>query len=387
MNKEEYLLLYEKVFSGNCTLEERQQLLNYLDDFELQDLPWDADQMGDKQQAHDRLQEQLQLQIAVVPTRKISIGLFKWMAAAVALFGISVAVYLVNQRPTKPLAIVKNRPKLLKNDALPGGDKAILTLANGSQIVLDSAHTGQLAQQGGTIIGKTANGQLVYDATKSTGDSHSTTASLNTITTPRGGQYTVVLPDGTKVWLNAASSLRFPASFTGKERNVELSGEGYFEVAKNAAKPFKVKVNKVEVEVLGTHFNIMAYKDEPKIETILLEGAVKIKNGAAEALLKPGQEALAGQTDTYLKVQQANVEEAMAWKNGYFLFNAENIRSIMRKISRWYDVDIVYVGNVENKDFDGSVSRFKNVSEVLKMLELTDAIHFKVEEGRIIVMP
>lgn len=387
MNKEEYLLLYEKVFSGNCTLEERQQLLNYLDDFELQDLPWDADQMGDKQQVHDRLHEQLQQQIAFVPIRKISIGLFKWMAAAVALFGISVAIYLVNQRSAQPLAIVKNRPILLKNDALPGGDKAILTLANGSQIVLDSAHTGQLAQQGGTIIGKTANGQLVYDATKSTADSHSATASLNTITTPRGGQYTVVLPDGTKVWLNAASSLRFPASFTGKERSVELSGEGYFEVAKNAAKPFKVKVNKVEVEVLGTHFNIMAYKDEPKIETILLEGAVKIKNGAAEALLKPGQEALAGQTDTYLKVQQANIEEAMAWKNGYFLFNAENIQSIMRKISRWYDVDIVYVGNVENKDFDGSVSRFKNVSEVLKMLELTDAIHFKVEEGRIIVMP
>lgn len=387
MNKEEYLLLYEKVFSGSCTAEERQQLLSYLDDFELHDFPWDADLMGNKQEVHDRLHQQLQEQIGFTPDRKISFGIFKWMAAAVAFLGVFVAIYLINQRPVQPLAIIKNQSKPLNNDALPGGDKAVLTLANGAQIVLDSAHNGQLARQGGTIIGKTANGQLVYDATKSVGDNHSSTLALNTITTPRGGQYTVVLPDGTKVWLNAASSLRFPASFTGKERNVELNGEGYFEVAKNAAKPFKVKVNKLEVEVLGTHFNIMAYKDEPKIETILIEGSVKIKNGTAEALLKPGQEALAGQKDTYLKVQQANIEEAMAWKNGYFLFNAENIQSIMRKISRWYDMDVVYVGNVENKDFDGTVSRFKNVSEVLKMLELTDAIHFKVEEGRIIVMP
>ncbi|MES2276121.1 MAG: FecR family protein [Bacteroidota bacterium] len=393
MNKEEYLLLYEKVLAGKCTPQEEQQLLTYLDDFELQDLPWDAEQMGDKQQTRDTIYRQLhphinsEQQIRIKP----SYSIIRWMAAAVALLGISFVAYMLYHQPVvqQPALVKTQQPKPLKNDALPGGNKAILTLANGARIILDSARKGKLAQQGNTVIGKTANGQIVYDATKmpATPANNPDAIALNTITTPRGGQYNITLADGTRVWLNAASSLTFPASFTGKERAVTLTGEAYFEVAKNKEMPFKVQVNKMVVQVLGTHFNVMAYTDERKMVTTLLEGSVKINNGAREAVLKPGQQAIAAENDNYLKVQQANLEEAIAWKNGYFLFDNENIQSIMRKVSRWYNVDITYTGNMQNKDFDGTVSRFKNVTEVLKMLELTGAIHFKVEEGRIIVMP
>ncbi|MGF7037814.1 FecR family protein [Mucilaginibacter lappiensis] len=266
---------------------------------------------------------------------------------------------------------------------VPGGNKATLTLGNGNTIVLDSAHNGMLASQGGVHIYKSKNGQLVYDVSKYKAQATDELA-YNTISTPRGGQYQVVLPDGSKVWLNAASSLKFPARFIGKQRTVMLEGEAYFEVAKDKTHPFKVSVNTMEVEVLGTHFNIMGYKDEDATATTLLEGSVKITKGNAAQTIVPGQQAMVKQSIT---VKNVDVNEAVEWKNGNFNFAHEKLPGIMRKIARWYDVDIDYEAKTTTATFVGTIPRSQNITEVLKYLELTGLVHFKITERRITAMP
>jgi transmembrane sensor len=208
----------------------------------------------------------------------------------------------------------------------------------------------------------------------------------NTISTPRGGQYQLMLADGSKVWLNAASSLRFPASFVGKERKVELLGEAYFEVAKNAKMPFKVKVNGMEVEVLGTHFNINSYENESTIRTTLLEGSVKINKNNSSSLLKPGQQAQMNKAGEIKIINDADVEEAIAWKEGKFQFDRADIHDIMRQLTRWYDVDVEYKGTVSSH-FGGTISRDVNLSQVLNMLHLTGEVKFQVEDRKVVVMP
>jgi transmembrane sensor len=313
-------------------------------------------------------------------------------AAAVVLF-ISTAAFFLIRNGLKETAPMNQSVQNLKNDVAPGGNKAVLTLADGSTIILDSAQNGALAQQGNTKVLKLNNGQLAYNLA---GHKQSATTILyNTISTPKGGQYQVALPDGSKVWLNASSSLRFPTAFVGKERRVEITGEAYFEIATlmipqkvTQKMPFIVKVNGVEVEVLGTHFNIMAYGDEGKIKTTLLEGSVNVKRGKANGLLKPGQEAELSynQTNDRLLIRNVDVDETVAWKNGRFLFNNEELRSIMRQIMRWYDVDVVYEGNVPERFFTANISRNTNLSELLKVFELSK-IHFKIEGRKLIVMP
>lgn len=279
-----------------------------------------------------------------------------------------------------------------KHDFPPGGNKAVLTLADGTVINLDEANTGAIASQAGIKITKTKDGQLIYHISplntgaSKTEDTAEEALPYNTITTPRGGQYQVNLPDGTKVWLNAASSLRYPVLFGSKERKVELSGEAYFEVAKDKIKPFRVLSNQQVVEVLGTHFNINSYHDEENTRTTLLEGSVKVFSHLAKQsiLLKPGEQSQV--EGSSLSVKAIDADGAIAWKNGFFVFNAENIPSVMRKISRWYDLEVIYEGNVNDQDLAGSVSCFKNVSEVLNTLELTGLVHFKMEGRRITVI-
>ena len=194
--------------------------------------------------------------------------------------------------------------------------------------------------------------------------------------------------DGSKVWLNSGSTLRFPTSFVGSERIVELKGEAYFDITKNSKMPFLVRTNNaMDIKVLGTQFNVMAYDDEKNINTTLIEGSVEVLKGSGKTMLKPGQEAILNRGSGNIKVAEADLEQAIAWKNGYFIFYNENIESIMRKVSRWYNVDVVYQGNLSNKDFVGTISRNKNVSELLKMLELTGAVHFSIDGRRITVMP
>jgi transmembrane sensor len=302
--------------------------------------------------------------------------------AAVLLLLSAVAILLFNNSPGTPSFVP---PVVHSGKVVPGGNKAYLTLADGRTISLTDAGNGQLAEQAGISIRKTRDGQLVYDIV----EANEAIGNINTVTTPKGGQYQIVLPDGSKVWLNAASTLSFSTSFASrKNRLVELKGEAYFEVAKDKTKPFIVKSNEQKVEVLGTHFNINAYADEENTKTTLLEGSVKVSGSGIfgnDVLLKPNQQSvLAGNT---IKVVPVDPETAVDWKNGNFSFNKEDLPTIMRKISRWYDVEIVFQGNYTGNDFTGIVSRNKGVSEVLNLLELTGLVHFKTEGRRITVMP
>lgn len=257
------------------------------------------------------------------------------------------------------------------------GAKATLQLGDGRVVELDSTGNAALAQQARIL--KIAAGVLTYNQQEKEG-----AATYNVLTTPRGGQYEVRLQDGTRVWLNAASSIRFPVIFTGNDRTVEITGEAYFEVAKNTAKPFFVKAGNMQVQVLGTHFNIMAYPEENNIRTTLAEGAVTVSNGTVTKHLTPGQQSVLTGTD--FDVRTVDLEQEMAWKEGRFIFN-DNIRGIMRQLVRWYDITVDYEGNISDQAFIGDISRKENLGEVLKILELTGKIHFRTINRKIIVMP
>jgi len=258
-----------------------------------------------------------------------------------------------------------------KNDVAPGRDNAILTLADGSVILLDSAANGELVLEGNTKVLK-MNGQILY-----TENGASTSKVIyNTMSTARGNQYQLQLADGSKAWLNAASSIRFPTAFTGNERRVEITGEVYFEVAHNAAKPFIVKIAPVpggdscEVQVLGTHFNISAYDDEAAIKTTLAEGKVKVAKAGSIVLLQPLQQAILNKGNKKLKVLQADVEKELAWKAGMFEFQDDDLQTIMRQLARWYDVKVSFERPVSKKLFNGSIRRQASLSQVLQILKL-----------------
>lgn len=268
----------------------------------------------------------------------------------------------------------------------PGKDRAVLTLADGTKIILDNAANGNVAQQGGTKIIKLDNGQLAYSPLQKGhgGLSGGRELLYNTIGTPRGGQYQITLPDRTRVWLNAASSIKFPAVFSGATREVEVTGEAYMEVARNSKQPFKVKANGTEIQVLGTSFNINAYPDEEVIKTTLVEGSVKVVEGQQKVILKPGQQAQGAGGS--IKVSVAHMDEVMAWKNGIFNFSDASIKTVMRQISRWYDVEVQYGQDIPSKKFSGEIQRDLNLSEVLDVLN--DAgINLELEGRKIIVHP
>lgn len=275
----------------------------------------------------------------------------------------------------------------IAKDISPGGNKAVLTLADGSKVNLTDLGNGEIAKQAGLKIVKTANGHLHYIVNSTSDGSEKQEISYNTIETPNGGQYQITLPDGSNVWLDAASSLRYPTKFSKNERKVELTGQAYFEIAKSKDKPFRVISNKQQVEVLGTHFNINAYKDQPETITTLLEGSVKVGllNDKTSNLLRPGQQAKL--IADRFELAQVDVEEAIAWKNGYFVFPDEEVSSVLNKIARWYDVEVVCDNKLDGIKIGGTISRSKNLSEVLRVLQLTKKIKFKVEERRIIAMP
>ena len=269
-----------------------------------------------------------------------------------------------------------------KNDVSPGKLGATLTLANGQKIRLDDATSGQLAREAGVSISKSATGQLVYEI-KEAGDK-SIDAKMNIISTARGETYQVYLSDGSKVWLNAASSLSFSTTLNEQgKRRVKLEGEGYFEVAKDKMHPFVVESEGQEVEVLGTHFNISAYKGEALMKTTLIEGSVKVLAQGQQKILVPGSEAVRSGND--ILVRNVDAALAIAWKNDKFVFENERIQTVMKMVERWYNVQVVYEGEMPEDVFGGSVSRFDNVSQVLKILESTGRIHFKVEGRKIYV--
>ncbi len=308
----------------------------------------------------------------------------RMIAAAVVLILISTGIYFY-QAAKEPVTFVEAR----ENDMDPGGNKATLTLADGRRISLTDAGDGELAHESGITIIKTGEGQVIYKITNADGQADA--LSYNKIETPIGGQYQVNLPDGSTVWLNSASSMRYPVRFTGSERKVEITGEAYFEVSHDASKPFRVVSENQTVEVLGTSFNIMAYHDEASTSTTLIRGSVRVIGGDKSEVIKPGQQTSVNKGN--ISIKDADIDEAIAWKNGYFMFKSEDIGSIMRKISRWYNVKVEYQGVDMENVFGGRVSRSRKVSEVLKLLESTGSVHFKLisneqgKEGRLIVMP
>jgi hypothetical protein len=308
---------------------------------------------------------------------------FLRIAVAASVIGLILlgAYFWFNREGPGEVAQTKVRENGNKNDVTPGGRKAILTLANGSTIVLDDAQNGTLAQQGNTKVIK-LNGKLDYNASGSSAKE----ILYNTITTPRGGQYQIELPDGSQVWLNAASSLRFPTAFAGKERRVEITGEAYFEVAKNKSMPFIVKVNNSEVQVLGTHFNIMAYDDEGVLKTTLLEGSVKFSCNNLNKLLSPGQQSNLTSDGSIKVLSNVDVDDVMAWKNGVFNFNDASIESVCRQLARWYNVDIVYSGTIDDL-FYAKIPRNTNLSKVLDLLQRTGKVHFRIEGKKLLVKP
>ncbi|MCC6286253.1 MAG: FecR domain-containing protein [Chitinophagaceae bacterium] len=313
----------------------------------------------------------------------------RWVTVAAAVIGIGlfVVVYFFGPGATrKEIAqqpVEKNR---LPENVMPGNNNAVLTLSGGEKVVLDSAADGRLAEQGGTEVVKLKGGQLAYRA------GESRTIVYNTVSTPRAANYQVTLSDGTRVWLNAASSIRFPTVFSDTARHVELTGEAYFEVSKNKQAPFTVLVKRsdiqggnMEVEVLGTHFNVMAYEDESTVNTTLLEGSVKVKHGNASELLQPGKQVQLSRQSGKLSNAVANVNMAVAWKSGYFYFDKDNVQSIMRQVARWYDLDVRYEGEVTDMLFSGKIEKRLPLSGVLNLFKY-EKINFKIEGKQLVLI-
>lgn len=391
MDRSLYLkTLYPKLINSTLNSEELAWLQDYFDSGDPETLLklistelWTQDDLEPETLAEQQIFSRIYANIEAhqIQTEKIAKKPIRlWIQIAAALFLVIGSGLFYNYYQTK------NTPQSLSNftnDIASGKNSATLTLANGKQILLSDASTGELAKEVGVSITKTAEEQLIYHISATTKPSGAT--QFNTLSTKNGETYQVQLPDGTSVWLNAASSIKYPTSFTTlSSRRVELSGEGYFEVAKDKAHPFIVNTGKQEVTVLGTHFNINAYADEPEMKTTLLEGAIKLDlpektNGV---ILKPGQQASVKSTN--INVTEVNPNAAVDWKNGKFRFKNEPLQSILRKVSRWYNVEIIYIGDQQDlPTFSGSVSRFDNVSSILHMLEKTSEVKFSLD-GRTI---
>jgi transmembrane sensor len=309
--------------------------------------------------------------------------IIKLLSAAAVIIFIGIGAFFYSNRSSeKTKAIAK-----VQQEIAPAGNKAVLTLANNQKIILDDSSIGELAKQTGISVTKTADGKLKYKVLASNPQE---TAGLqyNTISTPRGAQYQVELADGSLVWLNASSSIKFPTRFDGNTRTVNITGEVYFEVAKNKNKPFRVNTGKQLVEVLGTHFNIDA-NHQNIIKTTLLEGSVRISSGNSQnaRTLIPGEQSVYNSNNSAIEISTVDTEKAVSWKNGYFLFVDDDMTNIMEEISRWYDVDITYDQNKKtNQKYSGTISRSKSLSEVLKVLEVSGNINFKVDGRRVMVM-
>lgn len=313
----------------------------------------------------------------VVPLYKRS-----WLrvAAAVLLFAASATTYIIYSKTDRPQVITESKPVV--QDIAPGGDKAILQLADGSTIVLENTSNDSIVKQGNANIVKKDN-LLAYNAV----NGKSTEILFNTVTTPIGGQYQLILADGSKVWLNAASSIRFPTVFAGKQRKVEVTGEAYFEIVKNMSMPFIVVVDgRSEVEVLGTHFNINSYTDEATINTTLLEGSVNVKSNGESKIITPGQQTQVNSKGQIALNKEPDIEQVMAWKNGLFNFNGESIETVMRQLARWYDFSVQYEEPITEK-FYVKLNRNTNISNIFKILETTGGVHFKIEGKKITVRP
>ncbi len=371
MQKFDAKKLLKKFREGKCSDEELAALEEWYNQFS----PASRKSLTDLELAEDifsiikTLDKSIQTDERNINWRKIAV-------AACFLITLSVAGLFFIHRP-----LISNNAIVESQNILPGGNKAVLTLANGKTITLNDHSDGKLATQGNIQITQVKHGVLAYQSGVNTGKS----AVLNKITTPAGGQYHLILEDGSQVFLNASSSITFPTSFSAGTRLVKITGEAYFEVAHDAARPFEVQSMGQTIRVLGTHFNINAYSDEPSIKTTLLQGSIMVSSNGASNTLKPGQQASVSKNG--IVIAAANVDQAVGWKNGDFIFNNEDLPTIMRQVARWYDVDVIYRNAGNERKFFGTISRSKKLVEILKALEMNQNVHFKTEGRTIEVMP
>lgn len=381
MNSSDLEDLIEKYLNNTITSIEKMELLEWYRQKNEEPIDWVSDDVDESNIVKERVFTEIKAEIGRQNGKNKPNSWYRIAIAASILLVGSVFTYVYKGTIVHP-EIIYELPTA--NEVLPGGNNAVLTLADGSEIILNDQHTGLIAKEGNTLVNKALDGKIVYSSET---NNISNISSINTITVPKGGQYQIVLPDGSKVWLNASSSLRFPTVFTGKERNVTLIGEGYFEIAKKEGMPFKVSANNTEVEVMGTHFNINAYQDEKAVKTTLLEGKVRVFRGNAFKVLKPGQQAnvVSDEENQSITVENVDAGQVIAWKEGMFVFNNTDLDNIMRQLERWYDVKIE--GKIPNEQFNGIINRNSTLSEVLKMMELTSNLHFKIEERRVIMLP
>ncbi|MDH7460017.1 FecR domain-containing protein [Chitinophagaceae bacterium 26-R-25] len=391
-NEQYYQELLAKFLDNQCSREELEVLLDFLAKDEANPLLLSALR---KEHNEDALSEDISHDasdriLATLIQKTNAPGIitinrrktFFLVAAVVAAMSIGLFFLAPQFRSGRPPANRINYTQRFKNDVQPGTNKAVLTLGDGSTVNLDDAQNGSLAKQGGTDIIKKGN-RLSYNA------AHTATQQIvfNTISTPRGGQYQLQLPDGTMVWLNAATTLKFPTSFSGNERRVEITGEAYFEVAQNRNVPFIVSVNDAEVQVLGTRFNVMAYSDEGSVKTTLLDGGVRFKSHDDSSVLKPGEQSMLLRNGKIKINNGVDIDAVMAWKNGMMNFNDADLTTVMRQLSRWYDVDIVYQNASFNQTFIGELPKSLTLMDVLQALERTGNLRFGIEGKKIIVLP
>lgn len=368
MSDQEARELLAKYEAGQCTDFEKSLVEQWLFHFNQEPAGWSDERLtAIQQEVWQQLPQRQVIQISWWP--RIAV------AASILLCLYIGSYFLLYRGSTKQTNVNSEAVSVL-----PGGDKATLTLGNGKQIILTAAKNGRLAAEGGAVIHKTADGNLVYQPTPS--DRVSNALMYNTVATPKGGQYHLILADGTGVWLNAASSVKYPTAFTGNERRVEITGEAYFEVAPDAGKPFRVTFSEQTVEVLGTHFNINTYTDEPKAKTTLLEGKIRLTKGTYTAMLSPGQEADLAANG--YQVKEADTEQAIAWKNGLFHFDNTDVKALMRQVARWYDIEVAYEGKPTDYRFAGELRRNTNLANVLQILE-QGGIHFRMKGRTLIV--
>lgn len=374
--------LLKKYNNQTASPEERKAVEDWYEKINGEEPDLDAGHLADvKANIFDHLEHRITPAAIQVPASSRFRIYSAYLAKAAIFIGVLLgAAYLFIKNP-----FGNEKQSLLANEKIqPGGNNAILQLANGAKIVLNQAADGQISSQQGISITKTKNGELVYTMTE---QASANASAMNIVTTPRGGQYHLILVDKTQVWLNSGSSITFPAVFSAKERKVKITGEAYFEVAKNKSKPFVVATTKAEITVLGTHFNVNAYDNEETEATTLLEGAVSVKSEGQQVLLKPGQQASLQKNTSRLNMREVeDTEAAIAWKNGFFQFDNADPAAVMRQIARWYNVDVQYKGPLPVKQYNGKIPRGVSAVELVEMLSYS-GIHCTIQNNRIIVNP
>jgi ferric-dicitrate binding protein FerR (iron transport regulator) len=378
MNKTEISVLLQKYQEGTLSAEDKDKLdAWYLHKASNSNLQLNEYELED---SYEFVKSKLPLQ---QETKVISLWPRIAVAASIAVV-LGTGIFYFAQTKQQPVHVVAKPQEIA-----PGGNRGVLTLSNGKQIVLsDISAKDTIAKEGEeneVTIKMNANGEITYVINPNAEGSKDDN-SFNTLSTPTGGQYNIILADGTKVYLNAVSSIKYPTQFNGDKRVVELEGEAYFEVAKNKNKPFIVKSDNQSIEVLGTHFNVHAYNNEPVVKTTLLEGSVAVAFKNQKTILKPGQQSDISDNASRIKVREVDTEEAVAWKNGRFKFDNADLKTVMKQLERWYGITVEYRGDVSDVRFNGGTFRNKNLSEVLKVLELSN-IKFKVEGKTVIVYP